>query len=182
MTARGTLFLVVGPSGSGKDTLIAAAERALAGSGRHLFARRVVTRPQDAGGEAHEAVTPDEFAALDARGAFALAWSAHGLSYGIRAEIAEALVAGRHVVVNVSRGVVPAARARFAPLVVVAVGADPEVLARRLAARGREDPADIARRLAREGALPAGGEVREIDNSGALGPAVAAFLAALQPV
>jgi phosphonate metabolism protein PhnN/1,5-bisphosphokinase (PRPP-forming) len=174
------LFLVVGPSGSGKDTLIAAAEAEFAAGGRYLFARRVVTRPADAGGEAHEAVSADEFSALSAERAFALEWSAHGLRYGIRAEIAEALAAGRHVVANVSRTIVQEARARFAPLAVVWVSAAPAVLAQRLAARRREDPADIALRLARGGALPPEGDIRAVDNSGELGPAVAAFLAALR--
>ncbi|HZT88571.1 MAG TPA: phosphonate metabolism protein/1,5-bisphosphokinase (PRPP-forming) PhnN [Stellaceae bacterium] len=178
---RGTLFLVVGPSGAGKDTLIAAARAALASDSGYVFPQRVITRSADSGGEAHEAVSETEFAALAAAGGFALQWSAHGLSYGIRREVQDALGAGRHVVVNVSRTVVAEARARFAPVVVVEVTADPEVLARRLAVRGREDSAAAARRLARAATLTVPPEARRIDNSGELAGAAAAFVAALRP-
>src|SRR5258708_1339198 len=126
------LVLVVGPSGAGKDTLLEAARRALADDPRFRFVRRVITRPADAGGEAHEAVTEEEFA----RRAFALQWQAHGLHYGIPAET---IVGGPVVVVaNVSRTVVADAARRF-PTRVIEVTAPVEVLAARLAARAREN-------------------------------------------
>ncbi len=100
------LVLVVGPSGAGKDTLLDAARRALAGDPRFHFVRRVITRPADAGGEVHEAVTEEEFAARD----FALQWQAHGLRYGIPADAIEAGVVS---VDNVSRTIIADAARRF---------------------------------------------------------------------
>jgi len=166
---RGTLFLVVGPSGAGKDSLIAGVRAVLLPAGTHMFPRRVVTRPAEAGGEDHVAVDAHTFAAWRDAGRFALHWSAHGLDYGVPREIETALAAGRAVVVNVSRTVVDPARIGFAPVVVVMVTAPPEVLARRLADRGRETEADMAARLARTAPLPPPGpDVVTVVNDGPL--------------
>lgn len=148
MTIRcpGTLFLVVGPSGAGKDALLSHAVRAL--SETHSFARRVITRPADAGGEAHEAMSVEDFLILQRCGGFLLSWTAHGLHYGIRSGIEHRLTAGRHVVCSVSRSVVGDARQRFRTIV-VEVDADPAIRASRLRARGREADSDVALRLHR---------------------------------
>ena len=170
----GVLILVVGPSGAGKDALLAAAREACASEARFRFVRRVITRPADAGGEPHEAVTEAAFAARD----FALVWRAHGLAYGIPADIAADLAAGRVVVANVSRTVIAEAARRF-PVRVIAVTAPPDVLAARLAARGREDAAGTARRLVRAVGLPAGVPIETMANDATLAEGVTRFLAAL---
>jgi phosphonate metabolism protein PhnN/1,5-bisphosphokinase (PRPP-forming) len=180
---RGTLILVVGPSGAGKDTLIEGAREALAGDRRFLFPRRVITRPAEAGGEEHEAMSPVEFAAAEAAGAFALSWGAHGLRYGIPAGIDAELARGRHVVVNVSRSILAEARGRYRPLAIVEVTAPVEVLAERLAARGREGAADIAQRLARSGAVAVTGtDVIRIETTGTVEESLRKFLAALAAI
>jgi ribose 1,5-bisphosphokinase len=179
--SRGTLFLVVGPSGAGKDTLIDGARRALAADPRFVFPRRVITRASDAGGEAHEAIDVAEFRRREERGAFALAWQAHGLHYGIPGAIKDHLAAMRHVIVNVSRAVIPAARIRFQPISIVEVWAPARVLAERLAARGRESVDDIARRIERSEAIAVdGAEVRRVENSGSVVEGVAALLSVLR--
>lgn len=143
------LVLVVGPSGAGKDTLLNAARRALAGDARFRFVRRVITRPADPGGEDHEPVTEVEFGTRH----FALHWQAHGLHYGIPADVTDDMAAGVVVVANVSRAVIADAATRF-PVRVLEVTAPPRILAERLALRGRETAADIAARLARAVPLP----------------------------
>lgn len=147
----GAFVAVVGPSGAGKDTLIAHARVRLAGHRRPAvhFVRRVVTRVADAGAEDHDSLTPEEFAAAERAGAFALAWSAHGLSYGIPAAVDARIAAGEIAVANLSRGAVPALMRRYRNVAVVLVTASPEVLAARLAARGRESRAEVLARLAR---------------------------------
>ncbi len=176
---RGTLFLVVGPSGVGKDTLI---ERAVAARLGLVVPHRVVTRPAEAGGEEHESVSEAEFDARERAGGFLLCWRAHGLAYGIPASAGQALAGGQDVLVNVSRGVIDEARRRLQPLRVIAVEASRETLAARLAARGRESAEEIAARLDRRVPPPVGPDVTVVQNDGALERAVADFLAALQPV
>jgi ribose 1,5-bisphosphokinase len=172
------LVLVVGPSGAGKDTLLDAARTRLAGDERFLFVRRAITRPAHAGGEAHEALTPAEFAARQAAGGFALAWQAHGLCYGIPAGIAAPLAQHRVVIANVSRSVIGQAAQKF-QTEVIEITAPPEILAARLGQRGREDEADIAIRLTRLVALPPGVAVERVVNDATLEAGIGKFLAAL---
>src|ERR1700730_6969832 len=84
---RGRLVAVMGPSGAGKDALIAYV-RPRVDPARIVFGHRYITRPADAGGENHVALSPAEFAARRAAGLFALAWESHGLGYGIDGEVA----------------------------------------------------------------------------------------------
>lgn len=177
--SAGTLFLVVGPSGAGKDTLIDGAKRALAGDPKVVFARRTITRPAGAGGEDHEAIDSEAFAARQRAGGFLLCWNAHGLDYGLPAALADDLAAGCDVIANVSRAVLGEAGAK-ARTTIVEITAPAEVLAARLARRGREDAADIAARLSRAGAsYPAGMPVVRVVNDASPEIGIDRFLAAL---
>lgn len=179
--AAGTLVLVVGPSGAGKDSVLNGARRALAGNARFVFVRRTITRPSGAGGEDNIEATPERFAALQAGGAFSLTWRAHDLDYGIPNSIEEDLGAGRCVVANVSRAVIDRARDRYDPLRVVNVTAPVDVLAARIAQRGREDAASVAKRLQRAAQrVPDGPDVVTIRNTGALEDAVDRFTEVLR--
>jgi phosphonate metabolism protein PhnN/1,5-bisphosphokinase (PRPP-forming) len=179
---RGTLVLVVGPSGVGKDSIIAGAAEILRSEPRIVFARRLITRPQESGGEQHIAVSPAEFAkARDAR-RLLLHWRAHDLDYGLPAELTAQLDAGSCVVANASRGVVTGARERLAPVLAVAITAPPDVVAARLAARGREDAAGIAMRLGRADAWPVDRAALTIANDGPLANAIERFVEVLRVV
>lgn len=177
----GVLVVVVGPSGAGKDTLMDAARRHFAGREDVHFVRRVITRPAEAGGEDHEPVSLADFDRLAAAGGFAVWWGAHGLKYGVPRTTCERLAEGRVAVVNGSRSALGAFRRVFPHLKVISVTARPEVLAERLAARGRESREDILNRLARAPAdIDAGLDVATVDNSGRLEDAVKAFVAVLE--
>ncbi|MEO6394292.1 MAG: phosphonate metabolism protein/1,5-bisphosphokinase (PRPP-forming) PhnN [Devosia sp.] len=176
----GRLVLVVGPSGAGKDSVINAARKALADVEHFHFVRRVVTRESNAEIEDHETLSPAAFEAAHERGAFALNWQAHGLSYGLPIAIEQKLADGRIVIANASRRIVGEALRRYPKALVVMIDAPLEIRAARLAKRGREEPRQIARRLKREADLPASIPAVHIDNSGPLVEAVARFLEILR--
>lgn len=145
----GRLVLVVGPSGAGKDTLIGLARSACADDGEVVFARRVVTRPASVA-EDNEQMTPDAFWQAQARGAFSVHWEAHGLLYALPREIDRDIRTGRTVVANVSRMVIDVLRQTYAHVSAVSVTAPPDILAERLAGRGRLSDGSIAERLRRD--------------------------------
>lgn len=176
MSRRGTFILVVGPSGVGKDSIIAGVAERFRRDPRVVFARRLITRPAEAGGEDHIALSASEFARRRDFGELMLHWRAHGFEYGLPRELAAALDSGTSVIANVSRTVVVEARDRFAPVGVIAVTASPETLAARLAERGRETAADIASRMRRTDALsPDQAADFVIDNDGSLAAAIERF-------
>jgi len=174
----GRVFAVVGPSGAGKDTLLAGA---MAESPALHWARRVITRPQVAGDEPFEGVSPQEFEFLSDAGAFALEWPAHGLRYGIRKTEFASLGQGGDVVFNGSRAALPLALQQFPNLTVLRISAPSKVLAERLAARGRETMAEIEARLARASyEVPEGLPVIDIANDSTPEVGIARLLSALQ--
>jgi ribose 1,5-bisphosphokinase len=144
----GRLVLVAGPSGAGKDTLIARACAACRNDATVVFPRRIVTRPASAF-EDNEFMSEQAFEQAAAKGAFAFWWSAHGHSYGIPIAVDRDIEAGRTVICNVSRTVAGAARERYAHVVAVLVTAPRELLAMRLAARDRASDASIEQRVSR---------------------------------
>lgn len=144
----GKLIYLMGPSGSGKDSLLHALRE------RHqehiLVAHRYITRPADAGGENHVALTPREFAQRRQHGLFALDWQANGHRYGIGIEIEAWLLHGMDVIVNGSRANLAHARGRYgAALHAVCLAVSEDTLRQRLLCRGRENTAGIEARLRR---------------------------------
>lgn len=180
-SGTGRLIFLVGPSGSGKDSLIDASREQLALAGVEI-ARRVITRSAEAKGEAAQGVTPEQFETLRAQGAFAMHWRANGLDYGIPRQVDQWLAAGRAVLVNGSRAYLPEARQRYPDLLAVLVEVKPEVLRQRLLARGRETAEEVEQRLARSARLQAAADpsVHVLDNSSTLEAAVAAFVSLLR--
>lgn len=146
---QGTMIAVVGPSGAGKDSLIDFARQRLSDDPTIGFVRRVITRPAEAGGEDHHAVSVDQFEAMRQTGSFAVHWGAHGLFYGIPAETRQHLASGKILVANGSRAAIPDFLQAYPKTLVVNITAAPEIIARRLAARGRETADEIELRLLR---------------------------------
>ena len=176
----GTFVAVVGPSGVGKDSVIGFARDRLEASGEVVFVRRIVTRPADGGSEDHDSMGEADFAEAERNGAFALSWGAHGLRYGLPVALDKDLAAGRVVVANLSRKVIPLVMNRYPNAIVVSLTADREVIARRLAGRGRETAESIQQRLERKVADPLPASTVCIDNSGAIETAGTQFVRLLE--
>ncbi len=177
--SKGRLIAVVGPSGVGKDSVMAGLKDAI--PELHLV-RRVITRAPELGGEVYDAVSVEKFEAMARDGAFAVHWGAHGLHYGIPTNVRYQLGKGTDCLANFSRKVLVQASKVFPQLVVLNITASSETLAQRLAARGRETASEISKRLAQaDKPLPAGLQVIHLANDGPLSQTVARGVALLQP-
>lgn len=172
MNAAGAgLVYLMGASGSGKDTLLRLARARLSESDRIAVARRVITRPSSADEPSLE-VSAARFEQMRQAGGFAMHWSSHGLRYGIGVEIDRDLSRGQVVIVNGSRRYLPQALGRYPGMSVVEIHVDRELLAQRLAARGRETPEQIGQRLAQaalddEPKVPPPGALHKLANNAA---------------
>ena len=166
MTLR-RLIAVVGPSGVGKDSIM---EGLITLNPSWHRLRRVITRAPELGGEDYEPVSEAEFDRRKQAGEFFLSWGAHGLCYGLpKSEMDHP-----QVIANFSRSALAEADARV-PLTVLNITASAEVLAKRLAGRGRETAQEIERRLAQASrGIPAGLNVIDIRNDGTLDQAIQA--------
>ena len=177
--SAGRLIAVVGPSGVGKDSVMAGM---IAARSDMRLVRRSITRAPGLGGEDYDALTQDAFANAAQSGAFCVYWTAHGLSYGIPADVLTDVQRSKDCLANFSRSALLQAAEIFPNLTILNITASPATLARRLAGRGRETEAEIAARLAQANkCLPVGLDVATIANDGALEDTVTMALAALQP-
>ena len=183
MPDLGRLVLVVGPSGSGKDTLLDAARKAFADDPSVRFARRDITRPQTAGGEHHREVSVVTFEDNVRSGRYPLHWHAHQLRYGIPGDQLAPLKEGCHVIVNGSRSMIDEALDFYPYTHIISIRVSPQVLQERLVQRGREPRDVVAQRLSRATAFDvAGPYVTEIWNEGTIEEGCAAFINALYTV
>ena len=180
LPTSGRLFFIVGPSGSGKDTLLRWVIERLPASADWVVARRTITRPADAN-EDCESLDPDAFWQAAAAGQFTMLWQAHGLCYGIRRGLDAALCAGRDVIINGSREYIPQLRLSYPQAQVIWIEAGAEQIRRRITDRRRESGPALLRRLERATQFSAdeSPDVKRIDNSGALEDAGAQLLALL---
>lgn len=141
----GQLIYVVGPSGSGKDSII----QALSEHKQVTVMRRVITRQGDSIGEVADAVDANTFEQMKADGQFSMSWQANGLSYGIPLSMDTYLQAGHVVVVNGSRKYCETLSQQYPNALVVLVTVKTELLRKRLEQRNRESSLEIEQRLQR---------------------------------
>lgn len=166
---RPAIVYVMGPAGTGKDSVLRYARRRLGGRRPVVFAHRYITRPLGHDIENYVALSPREFALRKRRGLFAFDWSAYGFRYGIGIEIQAWIAAGLTVVIDGSRAHFARHAARLRNVIPVLIAVDEAELRRRLVRRGREGRAAIERRLRRARKFaPHHPRLVVIDNSGPL--------------
>ena len=171
----GTLVLLVGPSGSGKDSVLNWARNHFKDDPRILFVRRCITRDNGDPSEDHDSMSVAAFQKAEMLGKFVISWGAHGLYYGLPASLLDHLETGGVAIANGSRKTIPVLRAQFPHFEVVNLTVSPDILAERLASRGRESREEIERRLQRTDKLRDEGlfddQTIHLDNSGDLADA-----------
>ena len=169
----GTLFLIVGNSGSGKDSIIkGVVEKNGPNLKKLIRAKRYITRPSSAT-EDNYYITSQEFKRLANQGRFALKWHVYGLYYGIPIEIENWLKAGHSVVVNVSRTIIDEAKKKYKNTKVVFIQVPIETILKRLKNRARENKIRLEERIERAKKNQTYSEADFIvDNSGDLAEAI----------
>ncbi len=170
----GIFFAIVGASGVGKDTLLDGAKARLEHTGQFYFPTRLITRPEDAGGEEHQSISSAEYVQMVRDDKFSLWWSAHEMHYALPDTVYDKLRFNNHVVANISRRMVDEAVDKFNQVEVIEITASPETIRKRLLSRGRESEAEIMVRQLRE-ITPnwaAKAHVTSITNDGSVSEAV----------
>jgi len=138
MKHTGRLFLIVGNTGSGKDSLLTEVQARWPISVEPIrIPRRYVTRPAHKS-EQYISVTPGEFEDLKRKNKFWLTWHVYNTDYGISTIILDWLSRRQHVVVNVSREIIPRARSTIPDLKVIFVSVPLEITLQRMRSRRRE--------------------------------------------
>ncbi len=143
------VFLIIGNSGAGKDTIIDEVHRKFPSHYTKLqVPKRVITR-QSSDTEKSESVDTETFYKLRESGEFILEWESYEQFYRIRREVQAWLDAGHPVLLNVSRNVVQTAREKFPDMRVFFIRVPLNVTADRIIERGRESYKEVLNRVVR---------------------------------
>lgn len=173
----GLLILVVGNSGSGKDSIMKGIKKRYPPDLKPVhLTQRYITRPTS-DSEDNVSITPEEFKEMSTQDKFALEWHIYGLDYGVPIEIDDWLKKGHPVLVNVSRSIVKKAREIYQNIIVVFIEVPFEVTLKRVKERARESGKRLEERIERAKENQKFSEADfVVDNSGTLENAINQFL------
>ena len=149
MAHSSRLYLLVGPSGVGKDTLLMHLKMQQYSIRQPLVAHRYITRPVGEGNENHIELAEFDFYRRKESGLFLFDWESHGNLYGVGREVKKWLKSGNDVIVNGSRRHLQTAREIFPPLIPIWMTVSEDILRQRLFERGRETEDEIEQRIQR---------------------------------
>jgi len=176
----GKLVLVVGNSGSGKDSIISGVVKRFPSNLKEIhLVRRYITRPVSET-EDNIAITTEVFKKMSIQEKFALEWHIYDLDYGVPIDIDEWLKRGHLVIVNVSRTIIKKARSIYRNILVVFISVPFNITLKRVKERARESGKLLQDRIQRakdNKTFPEADIV--VDNSGELEIAIDQFLSYL---
>lgn len=176
----GVLVLVVGNSGSGKDSIISEVVKRFPSNLKEIhLTQRYITRPSSKT-EDNIAITPKIFKEMSLQKKFALEWHIYDLDYGVPIDIDDWLKKGHPVIVNVSRTIVKKARSIYRNILVVFIKVPFEITFQRIKERARESGKQLQERIQRakdNQTFPDADFI--VDNSGELEIAIDQFLSYL---
>jgi ribose 1,5-bisphosphokinase len=168
---KGAIFLIVGNSGSGKDSLLQMVQQTWPPEIPEIkIPQRYITRPPHET-EPFHSVTVEEFQKMKNEGKFILDWFIYDLYYGVPKDVLNWVEEGHPVIINVSRNVISDAKDRIPGVKVIFVKVPFEVTLARIKKRAREsedDPVfkERVERARENQELPSADFV--VDNSGPL--------------
>jgi len=173
----GPLILIVGNSGSGKDSIISGVIEKYPSHLKQLYApKRYITRPPSKH-EKNISLTQEEFKKMELEGKFTLKWHIYGLDYGISFEIENWLKKGHPVIINVSRTLIKEAKEKYKNVKVVFIEVPFEITYQRIKDRKRESEHLLNERIERaknNQKFPEADFI--VDNSGKLNDAINCLL------
>ncbi len=179
MNKKTHIVLLVGASGSGKDTLLRAASSHLQGDGSFCFVPRYITRQPDES-EKNYYIDQPAFVFLRDRAFFVSHWQAHGNYYGIGRRHLENLQPGGVAVISISRTAITDFEKPGQMVTTILVSVAPEILRSRLEGRRREGSEEIKKRLARSDLPVKARNLVRFDNSSSIDTSVASFVDLLE--
>lgn len=187
---RGAYVLIVGPTGSGKNTLISAAREAIPGLAFAVSATTRPMRPGEVDGVNYHFLSREVFQQKVADGAF-LEWAEYGGNlYGtLRSEVEPAIAAGTFILSDIEiQGVEQILASDLAPQERVTIYIDAgswDELVARITARGPMNSEDLERRrvhFAAEEAFKHRADYVVHNHAGKLAEAQEAFIGTIQQI
>ncbi|MFW9865643.1 MAG: hypothetical protein ACFFEN_06040 [Candidatus Thorarchaeota archaeon] len=177
LTFPGVLFLIVGNSGSGKDSIISELVKKYPSNLPPIHApKRFITRPPSKF-EDNISITNIKFKEIEKLGKFTLKWHIYELDYGISTDIENWLKKGHPVIINVSRTVIRKARKKYNNIKVIFIEVPFEITYQRIKNRKRESDKLLKERIERARKNQKFPEADfTVDNSGKLDDAVKQLL------
>lgn len=139
---KGCLFLIVGNSGTGKDTIINYVTERIEALCK---VKRCITRKEHESSEDFTSLTRSEFNEED----FFIKWESYDKNYGIPLSVLNGLEKGESYAINVSRSVISEVRRKWLNTFVVELTVPLNLLKKRLEKRKRESAEEIRARLNR---------------------------------